>query len=136
MRTLLVLLLQKNSGLQLVFLLFLFLAIIFMAYYVSYVVAKFQKKTKKGSNLEIIEAISVGQQKNVLLLRAGKKHILLGVTKSQIVHLLELEEEDVNCRQVDGEQNFVPFARILHKLNNKDVVSDSKEESGENHHEQ
>ncbi|MBN2222409.1 MAG: flagellar biosynthetic protein FliO [Vallitaleaceae bacterium] len=136
MITQLVLSLQRNSGLQLVFLLFLFLAIILLAYYVSYMVAKFQKKTKKGSNLEIIEAISIGQQKNILLLRVGKKHILLGVTKTQIVHLLELEEDDVNYRHVDFEQNFVPFARILHKLNNKDVGSDSNEESGESHHEQ
>lgn len=44
-------------------------------------------------SLNIVEAISVGTREKVVLLDAGKKRILLGVTAHTVTHLADLDQD-------------------------------------------
>lgn len=52
-------------------------------------------------SLHIVEAISVGTREKVVLLDAGKKRILLGVTAHTVTHLADMEK-DAGVDQLDS----------------------------------
>ncbi len=119
-----------SKELQALFLLVLFAIVITAAYYVTHFIAKFQKGKFQGKNLEIIEAISVGTQKSVQLVRVGKEYIVIGVSKNEINMLKTLGEDDIVIKDEVDYQGVIPFRKILGRY-----VSKNNEESGDDHHE-
>jgi len=69
-----------------------------LAYYVTRALAV-KVRGFAGGNLKIIEAVAVGQGCSVFLLKAGKKVLLIGVTKEKITYLTEMEEADIEFRE-------------------------------------
>lgn len=124
--------LATSSGreLQAVFLLVLFVAVIAAAYYVTNVIARVQKGKFRGRNLEIIEAISVGPQKSVQLVRVGKQYMVIGVSKNEINMLQTLGEDDIVINDEVDYQSVIPFKNILGKY-----VKKEEGDSGDDHHE-
>jgi len=89
------LLLRTASALALV------LGLIFLA---AFVVKKFfpdvLKNMDRNKNFRIIEKISIGQRKQIVLVKIYGKKLLLGITPNQINFLVELEEEN----ELEGER--------------------------------
>jgi len=119
---------SNNSGLKVILLFIVFVLIIAAAYYVTYYIAKIQQGSKKNSNLQIVEAISIGPQKSLQLVRTGNKYVVIGVTKGNIQLLQTLGEDDVIINQ--DTPNATPFKQILDKYR-----KDEPRDSGEDHHE-
>jgi flagellar protein FliO/FliZ len=60
-------------------------------------------------SLNIVEAISVGTREKVVLLDAGKKRILLGVTAHTITHLADIDQ-DGSIEQLNSSSKSNPNA--------------------------
>ena len=121
---------SDKSELQVIFLFVLFAIIIAAAYYVTYYVAKLQQKTKVNNNLQIIEAISVGQGKSIQIVRVGNKYVVIGVTKGTIQLLQTLGPDDISYDIGKNKQSVISFKEILNKYK-----MGKPEDTGEDHHE-
>jgi len=121
---------SDRSELQVIFLFVLFAIIIAAAYYVTYYVAKLQQKSKINNNLQIIEAISIGQGKSIQIVRVGNEYVVIGVTKGNIQLLQTLGSDDINDYSDKNGQSVIPFKEILNKYK-----LGKSEDSGEDHHE-
>lgn len=119
-----------SKELQALFLLVLFAVVIGAAYYVTHFIARVQKGRFLGRNLEVIEAISVGPQKSVQLVRVGKEYMVIGVSKNEINMLKTLGEDDIVIKDEVDYQSGIPFKKVLGKYISKD-----KKDSGDDHHE-
>lgn len=94
----------------------LFAIIVCGAYYVTYFIAKAQQGTRRNNNMKIVEAISVGQNKSLQLVRLGGKYVVIGVSKTQITAITTLEEEELILPEnIDGKNNL-PFKSVLDKF--------------------
>jgi len=119
-----------QNGLQVVLLFVIFVVIVIVAYVVTYYIARLQRGSRRNSNLEIIEAISVGQQKSLQLVRIGKEYAVIGVTKQHVELIHLIKKEDIKLEDINGEQTVIPFKQIL-----KHYSSGLKRDSGDKRHE-
>ena len=82
------------------------------------------RNLKKSGNIKIIEAIGVGYQSNLQLVKVGKKHLLIGVSRAGIKYLTEIEEADINTEEKTTQ---VPFERHLAKFFKKGQDTNDKQ---------
>jgi len=59
-----------------------------------------------GGNLKVMEGVGVGQNGSVLLVKAGRKFILIGVTKDRVTYLTELDEADIELKEPQAPGRF------------------------------
>lgn len=100
--------------------LILFFIILYMAYLASRYAARRQGGGSPDRNMQIIEAISVGPQKTLQLVRVGKTYMVVGVSRDKISYLCDVSEAALNLPDGEGP---LPFSNILDK-----VVRRQKEE--------
>jgi len=76
---------------------FILLAVLFIAYYLT---RFFNTRVRgfQGGNIKIVEGMGVGQNGNLLIVKAGKKYLLLGVTKEKISYLSDIDAEDIEIK--------------------------------------
>jgi len=79
--------------------------IMILAYYVTRVLGT-KVRGFSGGNLKIIEGVAVGQGSSVFLLKAGKKFILVGVTKDRVTYLTEMDGDDIDIKETPGQGRF------------------------------
>jgi len=106
---------QSRSFGSVIGLLVVFCVVIAGSYFLTYYVAKFQKGVQQQKNLQVIEAISVGQAKNLQLVRMGNKYAVIGITRGNIQLLMTLEKEDVLLSSDKDQSSVIPFKQILSK---------------------
>ncbi|MDE6182727.1 MAG: flagellar biosynthetic protein FliO, partial [Eubacteriales bacterium] len=75
---------------QLIFLIFVFIFVIFLAYYTTKIFAGAKMKTMKNNNMKIIETISIGFN-NLHILDINIKYYLISSSKEGIRYLTELD---------------------------------------------
>ncbi|MDR2903570.1 MAG: flagellar biosynthetic protein FliO [Clostridiales bacterium] len=99
---------------QLFFLIFVFAGVIVLAYYSTKWIAS-AKHSRRGGNLNLIESMSIGHQSAVALIRAGKKVLLIGVTKDNIGLLSEMEEDSISIPETKTQAIPISFEKYLKK---------------------
>lgn len=106
---------ESRSVSSIIGLLLVFCIIIVGAYVVTYYIARFQKGVQHQRNLQIIEAISIGQSKNLQLVRMGSKYAVIGTSRNSIQVLMTLDREDLLLQDDIEKQSTIPFKQILAK---------------------
>jgi flagellar protein FliO/FliZ len=83
-----------------------------------------------GRNLEIIEAIALGNQATMQLVRAGKKYLVIAVTRAQVTILGELNSDEVTIME---QQSFAgtPFSKVLERFMPGQSKKDDEDEAAE-----
>ena len=81
------------------------IALMAIAYYVTRFLSV-KARGYAGGNVKIIEGVSVGQGGSVVLLKAGKKFVLVGVTKDRVSFLTELDETDIDIKETPQSGRF------------------------------
>jgi len=114
--------------LQPIGILLLFFVILYAAYFTTKFTAKFQSGRTMGKNMTIVEAISVGPQKTLQIVRVGETYMVVGVSRDQITYLREIDSSELELKQ---QEEVMPFSKILDKIVRKDSVEQSHIESGE-----
>lgn len=91
---------------QLIFLIFAFLFVLFLAYYTTKIFAGAKMKTMKNNNMKIVETISIGFN-NLHILQINEKYYLISSSKEGIRYLKELDKEEIIIENKDIP--LVPF---------------------------
>jgi len=102
------------DSLQFIGIIFLFFLVLYIAYFVTKHLGKWQMNQSSGANMTIIEVLSVGPQKTLQLVRIGKKYLVIGVTREHITQIEEVSEADLI---IQNQKNpMMPFDQLIKKL--------------------
>ena len=82
---------QSGDVLSLVGMLGGFFLILFLAYWATKVLARGYAASGTGRTIEVLDRMSLGQEKQLLVVKAAGKVLLLGVTAHHIEKLEELD---------------------------------------------
>ena len=103
-----------SSILQLLFVVFVFVGVLALAIFATRFLAS-GKVIKRGTNMEVIESISLGAQTMMQIVRVGGKYLVIGVTKENITFLTEVDEGDV--KKHDNGSVVIPFEKYFKRFN-------------------
>lgn len=105
---------------------FMSAVILAAAYYVTKYIARKGFKASGNKNLKIIETVSLGIDKSLLLVKVGEQYLLLGSTQKSISMLTAIEQEKLtigNASEVYNNFDAESVESYMTKLNNTDEKS-------------
>lgn len=107
------------SFLKLLMLLFAFILILAASYYVTKWYARSGFIKKQTSNMEIMDTLSMGPNRQICILRVGRSYIAVSVCKEQINFLMEIPEEELQFEKAMPASAEMPFKDILREMAEK-----------------
>ena len=112
-----------DSFVQLITVLIIFVFVLILTYFTTRWMAGIQKGRSFNKNLRIIETISVGNNKMISIVEAGKKYSVVSIGKDNVTYLTELKEEELKDLSFKDPQsmtqNTESFSAIMDKLKEK-----------------
>ncbi len=103
---------------QLFGLIIILLLVLFAAYFTSKLVSKLKLGQLTNSNFKVIDTFQVASNKSLMIVKVGKKYILISITKEQVQYLTDLDEDEINLKVNDTEERNT-FKEILDNIKNK-----------------
>jgi flagellar biogenesis protein FliO len=85
--------------------------ILFLAYYISKLVANNGTMAGKGKNITVIERIAVSKDCSVVLLKAAGKLLVVGVTPHSMQTLAELNEQE--AEEITAQPRAESFSEVF-----------------------
>lgn len=103
-------------------------------YLLKRLTVRFSVGTRNGQGIRVITSVSVGQDKSVAAVRAGKRMLLVGITSGGINVLCELDDEDMElimgksdsegaAAQNNGGRSFAECLSMNLKKMGKDIIT-------------
>lgn len=93
--------------------------ILYLAYISTKLIGKrYSLRSGGGKKLKIIDSVSVGKGENIIIVKAGKKTFLVGISSANVSLLGELDSEDFPDAEntPESEMNFkTAFKSVLEK---------------------
>jgi len=119
--------------LRLILMLIGFFSLLFLAYVTTRYIGTRQNKAMQGRHVQIIESISLGADKRIHLIKAGKTYALIATTAKKIEFLTSLDiEEDFPQEEIQETKSLFDFREIFDKYINayrkKKKLPETKEE--------
>ena len=113
-----------ESFLQLISALLIFALVLLLTYFTARWVGSYQKVRMRSKNLQVIESLSVGNNKSICLLKTGTEYLVVAVGKDEIHPLATLQEEQLTDisflnEGVDTTVSGESFQEILGQLKDK-----------------
>ncbi len=112
-----------NSIISLASVLILTVLVLYLSYVFTKSLGNGIGMKRGGSSMEMLDRLSLGQDKAVAVIRAGSRYYLIGIASSQITLLAELSEEDVPKATAAspsfGTDGYENFKNILKKYTDK-----------------
>ena len=102
-----------------------FVAVVALAYFSLRLMGRAKNSRGFGGNIKVIEAAGLGFQNTVQLVKAGDKYFLIGVSRTGITFIGEIDESALNLNKPTAPQ--VPFENVLSKFFNKEKVDKEDE---------
>ncbi len=123
-----------ESLFQLLVMFVIFIAVLFVTYYVTKWIAGYQKAGTWNRNLKIVETIKVSGNKVVEIIEAGQnKYFVIAVGKDEITLLGTLDKEDLKPEasdlSVNPDSGVGSFQDVLSRL--KDTMPGAKNKKDE-----
>ena len=88
---------RTDSYVQFVTVLLLFVFVLAVTAFVTRWIGRYQKNSSSaGTNMELVEALRLSNNKYVQIIRVGRKYLALAVCKDTVTMLSEIPEEDLN----------------------------------------
>ena len=119
---------SMESFLQLMSALLIFAFVLLITYFTTRWVGSYQKIRMKSKNLQIIESLSVGNNKTICLLKTGTEYLVVAIGKDEIHPLATLKEEQLSdfsfleeetVSSVSGESFQEIFGQLKEKMSKK-----------------
>ena len=103
---------------------FVFVFVLVITYVCTRWIAGYQKQQMKNGNLRIIETISVGNNKNICLVKVGTEYLVVGVGKDEVHSLAVLKEDQLTDFRFQQESencmiNSESFQNVFDKIKEK-----------------
>ena len=80
---------------QILYFILTFAAVIALTIVFTKWIAGSKYRRASAGNLQVVESIAVGQQVYLQLVRVGSKYVIIGVTRSAVSFVCEINEDDV-----------------------------------------
>lgn len=93
--------------------------IIYLSYLFSRYVGKSMNRSSSSRYMRLIDQITVGQDRNIAIMQAGDKYLLVGITSGQINVLREMKEEELITLSPDDDQTKIKtpdFKELMEKF--------------------
>ena len=85
---------QGKNLLELVGVLIIFVFVLLITYLTTKWMGGFQKAKFKNRNMQILETISIGNNKTLSIVSVGKRYFVVAVGKDNVQLISEIQEED------------------------------------------
>ena len=106
---------------QLIFIIFIFVVVVFLAYYSTKFIAGAKIKTMSKNNMKVIETISIGLH-HIHIVKVNKQYFLISSSKEGIRMLSEINGDDLI---IQDNPNQLPFDKQL-----KQYINNIKDKKG------
>ena len=106
---------------QLIFIIFIFVVVVFLAYYSTKFIAGAKIKTMSKNNMKVIETISIGLH-HIHIVKVNKQYFLISSSKEGIRMLSEINGYDLI---IQDNTNQLPFDKQL-----KQYINNIKDKKG------
>ena len=106
---------------QLIFIIFIFVVVVFLAYYSTKFIAGAKIKTMSKNNMKVIETISIGLH-HIHIVKVNKQYFLISSSKEGIRMLSEINGDDLI---IQDNTNQLPFDKQL-----KQYINNIKDKKG------
>lgn len=94
----------------------IFGSVLFLVYVTTKFVGGFAARTMKTNNMEVIETLKLGVDKQLFIVRAGEKYILLASSGKSMEYICELNlDEETLVKQKVQQPGAVEFTSVLEK---------------------
>lgn len=120
-------LLVKSGGFQgflnIITLILIFVLVLFLAYYTTKFVAKYQKNTLSNrSNIQVIESFRIGNNKYIAIVKIAETYYAIGVGKEEITYIDRLDSEKIKTEESgdDSSAKKIDFKDLLSQIRNKE----------------
>nr|WP_317358309.1 flagellar biosynthetic protein FliO [uncultured Tyzzerella sp.] len=107
---------------QLIFLIFIFVLVIFLAYYATRFIAGAKMKNMTKNNMKILETISIGFH-HIHIIQVNKQYFLISSSKEGIRMLSEIDGENL---EINNNEPSLPFEKQLKQYMNNIKTKDKK----------
>lgn len=117
-----------DSYIQFMTVLILFLLVLAVTYFVTKWMAGYQRGRISNRNMEVLETISLSNNKYIQIMRIGQKYLAVAICKDTVTMLTEIPEQDLILS--DGSvPKTMGFKDILDKVQRKHIL---EKEDGRN----
>lgn len=109
--------LPTDDGWMLVIYIIVFVVLLYLVYLTTRLVGSKVSGTMKGKHMHVVETISLGMDKRIHLIKAGKEYILVSSTSKELNYLtsVKLDQADLVKESTTAEENASGFNLILAK---------------------
>lgn len=112
---------KADSYMQFMTVLVLFVLVLLVTYFVTKWMATYQRGRISNANLEVVETISLANNKYLQVLRVGQKYLAVAICKDTVTMLTEIPEQDLILS--DGSvSKTMSFKDILDKMQKKTIL--------------
>lgn len=73
----------------------IFIIVLFLAYLAAKISGNFQANINRRSNIKVVEAYRISNNKYIQIVKIGNRYVALGVGKDEVTFLMELDEESI-----------------------------------------
>ena len=108
---------QADSYAQLLTVLLIFVVVLGATAYTTKWIAGYQKKQGLSGNLELLDAVRLGNNKYLQIVRVGKTYVAVAVCKDTVSVLAQIPEEQLVLREDPGEA--MNFREIFSQMRQK-----------------
>ena len=115
-----------SSILQFLTVLILFIAVLAVTYLTTRWIARYQKGSSTGGNIELLEARKLSQNTYIQIVRVGGKYLAVAIAKDSVTMLTEIPEEQLQLyrENTDNTQKSkapTSFQEIFKALKDSDL---------------
>ena len=103
-----------DSAVQLITVLIIFVAVLFITLYVTKWVTEFQKHQTIGKNMKGIETMRLTPTQFVQIVKVGKQYLAIAVSKEQVTLLAKLEEDEIT--DTEDETYETDFSKVFDRF--------------------
>ena len=112
---------NADSYMQFMTVLVLFLLVLAVTYFVTKWMAGYQKGRISNANMEVVEMMSLSNNKYVQIIRVGQKYLAVAICKDTVTMLTEIPEQDLILSDGSVPKNM-GFKDILDKVQRKTIL--------------
>ena len=112
---------KADSYVQFMTVLVLFLLVLAVTYFVTKWMAGYQRGRASNGNMEILETLSLSNNKYIQLIRVGQKYLAVVICKDTVTMLTEIPEQDLILSEGNVSNNM-GFKDILDRVQKKTIL--------------
>ncbi len=108
-----------ESVVQLFTAIIIFVFVLFITFWTTKFIAKYQKQTMASGNMEVVETTRIAPNKYLQIVRAGNRYFMIALGKETVTMLSELDPEQLELKEdVQGDIQPIDFKAIFDKAKN------------------